>query len=157
MKIFFITFNLEGARAADCNSGIVLQTRNWLHILHPADSGGGGAGGLTGQDSQGVNWEGLVGRPHLDDGRRLVGHRCHLQVGLRGDGAGHAEGGADEESLIFHPDTLTGGGGESWSAGQQSNIISTLDGETSLRGDLESAVRCAGKKQILISLKKRFR
>ena len=105
VKIFFITFNLEGARAADCNSGVVLQTRNWLHILHPADSGGGGARGLAGQYGQGVDWQGLVSRANCDDGRRLVVHGRHLQVGLSGDGARHAEGGADEESLIFHPDT----------------------------------------------------
>lgn len=42
---------------------------------------------------------------HLDYRRWLVCHGGDLEVGLGGDGSGHAEGGAHEEALVLDPHT----------------------------------------------------
>lgn len=76
-------------------------------VLDPPDGRPGRAGGLAGQDGDGVDGQRLVGRTHGDDGRRLVLDGRHLQVGLGHGGAGHAQRGADVEAAVLLTDALS--------------------------------------------------
>ena len=127
-----------------------MKSRNWFNILHPGDNRRGLAAGLAGQDGEGVDRQGLVGRAHSDDWWRLVAHGGHFQVRLSRQRTRHRECRADKEAFILQTDALKGG---ILSIIQKKlGINQHLDGEAALRGDMEGSVRSSGEHKILISL-----
>ena len=76
-----LTVNDQGSRFLN-RDGAGSRLSDWSSVLEPADGRLGVARGLARQDGDGVDGQGLVGRTHGYDWRRLVFDGGHLQVGL---------------------------------------------------------------------------